>query len=78
MPPVLLAAPAIASIVSVWTMPSIVAKPGLRVGTRWNTRQPIRCDVFLSGKRETRPYSRLRLALRVTVSVGGTMSFSGS
>src|SRR5215207_2806169 len=78
MPPLLLPAPAIASIVSVWTMPSIVAKPGLRVGTRWNTLQLIRWDVFLSGKRDTRPYSRLRLALRVSVSFGGTVSFSGS
>jgi hypothetical protein len=71
-------APAMASMVSVWMMPSMVANPGLRTGTRRKTSHAIRCDVALLGKRETSPYFRLGLALRVSVSTGGTVSSSGS
>ena len=44
-----LAAPAIASMVSVWMVPSMVAKPGLRSGTRWKTPQLIRRESAASG-----------------------------
>jgi hypothetical protein len=74
----LLNAPTMASIVSVWKIASMVAKPGLRTVMRLNTPQPSRREVFWSGNDATRSYSRLGLALRVSVSFGGTVSRSGS
>ena len=73
-----LAAPAIASMVSVWMMPSMVAKPGLRdrhPAEHAPAHPPGRPGVGVSGRPAS--YSRLRLALRVSVSSGGTVICSG-
>jgi hypothetical protein len=72
-----LAAPAMASMVSVWMMPSMVAKPGLRIGTRRNTPQLIRRRLAARGS--ARP-GRTPAAAGAAGQrlLGGTVSCSGS